>query len=361
MTLVVARISGSRIAIVSDTMLSENGASLPISQGVIKSCALPGGICVSFSNSPELAWRDCWAFVGLYPEGADFGDAVKYFEQSSRATGNEYIIAFCKFPKIVKIVAGRRQETPAKTVWIGDKVAYEKFREYEARGIKTVQSGRAVSMVLFADEIEQSPASDLYSAMRQVILDNTTKSVGGFAYVLSNREDGFRQSVYCDMLYDWPHETPDTYNIEYKDKLNFGSSGENDGYSTSQLAPNYFNFNCVCFYVLKAKTAYLFHHSSTILADKCSVIANVQPTELPAKLVALLGFDLGWLVWIASGHSNTNMTDFRTGDENSSNGIQMGFKMEQNTFPPSNQPPRPPLPPLELTFTREIPTKASTG
>lgn len=72
MTLVVARVSGRRVVVASDTQLTEHDVRLPIHKGVVKTYILPGGICVSFSNSPELAIADFQTFAMAYPEGTDF-------------------------------------------------------------------------------------------------------------------------------------------------------------------------------------------------------------------------------------------------------------------------------------------------
>jgi hypothetical protein len=55
MTLVVARCAKSRVAIAADTLLSAHDVPLALTKGIVKSCCLPGYICVSFSGSPELA------------------------------------------------------------------------------------------------------------------------------------------------------------------------------------------------------------------------------------------------------------------------------------------------------------------
>jgi hypothetical protein len=39
------------------------------------------------------------------------------------------------------------------TQWIGDKDAYERFREYEAKQRCSTESGRAINAALFADEL----------------------------------------------------------------------------------------------------------------------------------------------------------------------------------------------------------------
>lgn len=103
MSLVVARIHGERIAIASDTLLTEHERPLPYQHGVIKSCMLSGDVCASFVNSPELAARDFRSFTEKFPQGAGFAECVSFFEESSATTGNEYILAFGQTPRLVKI------------------------------------------------------------------------------------------------------------------------------------------------------------------------------------------------------------------------------------------------------------------
>src|SRR6201999_3687042 len=100
-----------------------------------------------------------------------FVETVQFFEASSAETENDYILAFASPPRLVKIANGKRINSVSPTVWIGDKLAYERFREYQSRSRPFPQHGRAINSVLFMDEAEGSPASDLYSTMRNVILD----------------------------------------------------------------------------------------------------------------------------------------------------------------------------------------------
>jgi hypothetical protein len=78
---------------------------------------------------------------------------VSFFEQSSAKSGNDYLIAFSDNPRLVKIIDGKRVPSIATTAWIGDKAAYERFREYEAKQRPSVEHGRAMNAVLFADEL----------------------------------------------------------------------------------------------------------------------------------------------------------------------------------------------------------------
>jgi hypothetical protein len=122
----------------------------------------------------------------------------------------------------------------SKTHWIGDKDAYERFREYEHHRGRQHERGRAINTALFADEMTGSPASDLYSIMRNVVLERDVPSVGGFVTVLSNRDIGFRFSVYSDVLLDWPKELDEYQLLQLTDKFDLRASGENDRYSVRQ-------------------------------------------------------------------------------------------------------------------------------
>lgn len=108
-TLVVGRIAGPRVSIASDTLLTgPGGQALPFQDGVIKSCMLPGNVCVSFSNSPVTAGRAFKDFARTYPAGASFNDVVTFFERSSESTGNDYLVAFANPARLIKIVDGER-------------------------------------------------------------------------------------------------------------------------------------------------------------------------------------------------------------------------------------------------------------
>lgn len=124
---------------------------------------------------------------------------MAFFEASNAATNNDYLLAFADTVKIITIHDGRRIRELSKTHWIGDQQAYKRFRDYEHHRGRQYEQGRAVNAALFADEMTGSPASDLYSVMRNVLLNRDVPSVGGFVTVLSNRDIGFRFSVYSDV------------------------------------------------------------------------------------------------------------------------------------------------------------------
>ncbi len=337
MTLVVARIVGDRIAIASDTRLSQNDQPLSLQNGTIKSCMLPGEICVSFANSPHLAERAFNEFATQHPNGTGFTETVSYFEKSSADTGNDYIVAFNRTPRLVKIVDGRRMASTAKTQWIGDHAAYERFREYEAKNRPGTNAGRALSTVLFMDELENSPASDLYSSMRHVVADRNVQSVGDFVCVISNRDQGFRYSVYSDMLYNWPSDVSDESELQYSDPIDLGSSGENTGYSTAQISPGYIGLNLVAFYILKARKLFLFHGTPQGLPSKCMVISNLEPIDIDMKLNELLGNDMRWLLTITSEPGYQDKTIRRQiAEDEIQSGLRLSFFCHANTFPKVN-------------------------
>ncbi len=231
------------MAIAADTMLTEHDKPLPFQNGVVKCCMLPGDLCVSFSNSPDTAGRAFKEFAAKYPNGAGHAEAIGFFEQSSEATGNDYLVAFANPARLVKIADGKRINSISNTQWIGDQEAYSRFREYEARQHPRPEQGRAINAVLFADEVANSPASDLFSAMRNIVANRSIMSVGGFVSVVSNRDNGFRFSAYSDMLYDWPKDKPQDYGLELTDQIAFTATEENASFAVAQVSPGFMNMN----------------------------------------------------------------------------------------------------------------------
>jgi hypothetical protein len=300
MTLVVARKVGARIGIVSDTRLTLHSIPLQPQNGVIKSCMLPGHICVSFNNSPDLAAKEFLQFIVQYPTGTTFAAAIRFFINSSRTTGNDYIVAFSKPPKIVRIRNGEQERSLSNTLWIGDEEAYERFKEYEAKRRNAIEIGRAINSVFFFDP-EGSPTQDLYSTMRNVVSDPLLVSVGGFVTSVVNWDEGFRYSVYSDVLYNWPEGKDETYAPSLSDKINL-----------------------------------VFHMKNSPLANGCVVISDVEPEDLDSKLSQLSSTNLNWLIFINSavkGSSSPRTGSASLSTENADiNGIQIPFIPRANTL-----------------------------
>jgi hypothetical protein len=300
-TLVVARIAGDQIAIAADTMLTAGDMKLPMSQWVLKSICLPGGICVSYCNSPDLAFRSFRAFRRDYPTGAGFADVVAFFEKCSSRTNNDFIIAFAHPARLVTVRDGKRTAGVSHTHWIGDYGAYRRFRQCET-GANRIDDGRAINAAVFADEMHGSPASDLYSAMQNVVRDESLSSVGGLVTVLSNREGQFRFSVYSDALFDWPQDRLPNLPLDINEKLDLEVSGENDRFSLSQISPGYYDLNAVAFYYLKGRLLILL--SETKSGCQSRSISNIKPDEIAEALDQHFGFPFLALCLVMSARSD---------------------------------------------------------
>lgn len=292
---------------------------------------LPGDICVSFSNSPVTAERAFDDFATQYPNGTGFGKVIAFFERSSKETGNDYLVAFANPARILKIADGRRVNSISKTQWIGDHAAYVRFREYEVRHQPKPEQGRAINAALFADEEENSPASDLFSIMRNIIADRSLPSVGGFVSVISNRANGFRYSAYSDMLYDWPKGKPADYNLELKDPISFTATEENASFAVAQISPGFMNLNWVAFYFTKARKLFFFFGKPNSLPNQCQVFPDVPATKIADTLNAFCNFDAKWLLLITSPHpAMSGQFDTSTIKEP---GNRLSIFIDANTFP----------------------------
>jgi hypothetical protein len=224
---------------------------------------------------------------------------------------------------------GRRTSGLSKTHWIGDKDAYERFREHEHNRGGGYEQGRAVNAALFADEMTGSPASDLYSTMRNVVLDRGVPSVDGFVTVLSNRDIGFRFSVYSDVLLDWPKELDEYQILQLTDKFDLRASGENDRYSVSQIAAGYYNMDAVAFYVLKGQLLVAFYEVQGG-GTACVTFPNVEASRIAATLDEKLGFPFNAMCLVMSAREGVAPPIPRA---KPNYGIGMSLHCEVNTMP----------------------------
>lgn len=329
MTLIVARLSHGEISIASDTMLTEHERPLPRSRDVIKTRMLPGGICVSYSGSPELA--DLCFLDYAKEHGPDYGydETIKFFELNSAKTNNDYIVCFSRFLKVVAIKDGSRVITAAKTVWIGDKVAYEAFRHYEQGEDPLL--GRASPATIFADDEKQSTASQLYRAMRHVVEDVNCPHVGGFPCIVSSKPDGFRFAVFSDTLYDYPNGWPKAEPVKATDKVSLGVSGENVGYCYSQISTNMIGSNQVAFYYLRGGLLFAFDLDGPFNTSRCRVIKSIEPEKVVDQLFRFTDNSIKWLVFILSSQWSQPSSILRQ-DDFSDNGIRLELAVHANTF-----------------------------
>ncbi len=298
-------------------------------QWVLKSICLPGRICVSYSGSPELASNAFEEFRKEHPTGANYKETLAFFEASSGRTNNDYIVGFADTAKLVTIRNGCRTSGISKTHWIGDQAAYKRFREYENLRRRQHEHGSAVNAAVFADEMTGSPASELYSAMRNVVLDRGVPSVGGFVSVLSNRDIGFRFSVYSDVLFDWPTGLGENELLQLTDRFDLRASGENDRYSVSQISPGYYDMNAVAFYVLKGKLLVAFYEVRGG-GTECATFTNVEPQQIASTLDEKLGFPFKAMCLVMSSREGLSQPVSRS---NPKHGLGVSLFCEVNTMP----------------------------
>jgi hypothetical protein len=148
--------------------------------------------------------------------------------------------------------------------------------------------------------------------------------------VLSNRDIGFRYSVYSDVLLDWPKELTDDRTLQLADKFDLSGSGENDRFSVSQISPGYYNLNIVAFYLLKGKLLVVFCGVNNGIANRCYAFRGVEPSQIASTLNEKLGFNFGASCIVMSSRENLSHYAPRTRPEY---GISLGLYCEANTMP----------------------------
>jgi hypothetical protein len=166
--------------------------------------------------------------------------------------------------------------------------------------------------------------------MRNVVADRSISSAGGFVSVVSNFDNGFRFSVYSDMLYDWPSGRPGDYNLALSDAIAFTSTDENASFAVAQISPGFMGLNHVAFYFTKAKKLFFFHGAPYGLADRCQVFRDVSAYAIFDTLNGFVGADLKWLLLITSPQSSGA---YRPAPNIKTPGVQLAWFTEANTFP----------------------------
>lgn len=187
---------------------------------------------------------------------------------------------------------------------------------------------------MFADEISESPASNLYSIMRNVALDRDIPSVGGLIAVTSSRDVGFRFSVYSDVLLDWPTELAETDRLALTDRLDLRATGENDRYSVNQIAAAYYNLNAVAFYLLKGRLLVAFHEVEDGRIT-CRTSRNVEPDQIANVLDEKLRFSFNAMCLVMSAREGFSESVQRT---NPDHGLGISLYCEVNTMQKTSGP-----------------------
>jgi hypothetical protein len=180
------------------------------------------------------------------------------------------------------------------------------------------------------DEAEGSPASDLYSTMRNVILDREVASVGGFAYTVSSRGNGFRQSVYCDILHDWPIDVGAEFKLDLNDPIDLRASGENLGDSVAQISPGFIGVNLTGFYLIKARKLFFFYGQDNGLPVNCHVFNDVEAPRIKHVLTEAVGADLNWLVTVAT--ASEGMSHYTERPSQGPQGLGVSLFFHENSF-----------------------------
>ena len=147
--------------------------------------------------------------------------------------------------------------------------------------------------------------------------------------VLSNRDIGFRFSVYSDVLFDWPKELDENQILQLTDKFHLRASNENDRYSVSQMSPGYYNMNAVAFYVLKGRLLVAFYTDEGG-ATACVPFENVEPDRIAATLNEKLGFPFNAMCVVMSAREGFSPPIKRAKPDD---GLAMSLYCEVNTMP----------------------------
>lgn len=131
MTLVVGRIENEKIKFISDSKVTDqNSVRNNVLSGNLKSWILTPSLCVSFAGNTFYAEK----FLSDYYDKKikTVQDLLLYLLKLNNESNDETDFCvgtlFNNAPKLYKI-SGRRIEDNLKTIWIGDRIAFNKYQE----------------------------------------------------------------------------------------------------------------------------------------------------------------------------------------------------------------------------------------
>jgi hypothetical protein len=130
-------------------------------------------------------------------------------------------------------------------------------------------------------------------------------------------------------LFDWPEELGER-RLQLTDKIDLRASGENDRFSISQISPGYYDLNVVAFYVLSGRMLVVFYGMDNGLANKCSVLQNIEPGQIAGALNENLQFEFRALCLVMSGRAEAPLPANRISPRH---GLVMPLFCEVNTMP----------------------------
>jgi hypothetical protein len=265
MSLVVAKIVGSNICVVSDTKLSSVHEDIRSKQhpkdGVIKTTILNKHQCISFAGSEYYAEK---AFKEMEQGGnVDEMKDILFRHHAFSDYKTEFIFCFFETgPHIVVFKGGQILEYT--TAWIGDFEAFTYFQEYyHADRTETPQKGNlSITIVGEAPDIKnirmtinsKVPNDDFFkmaNAMDHVIFNRSVTTVGGFRIQVTFDDEMFSYARYTNI-------SNETLDVIPGQPGRFGWSNAAKGSYNVNCAKGLDNYNYAAIHVKEANLGILY-------------------------------------------------------------------------------------------------------
>jgi hypothetical protein len=166
MSFVYSKIINERICIESDSRVLTRGTEMrESSYGCLKSIILFPQLCISFAGDPDLAEN---AIQEIYKRksGINLPFVLEVLLKYNKNNSNEVVFIVCslqKNPELIK-VANAQVERNLPVVWIGDKMALEKF----------------IPLYHEKKSVAQNDIEAVRNAFAEVIASGNVNSVGDF-------------------------------------------------------------------------------------------------------------------------------------------------------------------------------------
>ncbi|MET4173835.1 hypothetical protein ABIB99_004935 [Bradyrhizobium sp. LA6.1] len=197
MTLVVAKVTPHQIVMLADTRIQSprQKRALPdVRSGSLKITFVASNVAIAFTGDPDIASA---AIEDIRGGCTSFQSVISVLKNSSRGSGNEYLVGFAGPKRLFHVRGGEAKER--RVAFIGDSVGFERFQS-GPRAAPQDDSWHAT--MIGPDVQDQTLVHDQLARLQSVLEDRSILSVGDFFTVALSDGGTFRFPSVATMFFD---------------------------------------------------------------------------------------------------------------------------------------------------------------
>lgn len=267
MSLVVARVLGNKLYILSDSKITDETSILKGNfKGALKSIILAPELCICFAGLVYPALSVIREANDYYNKTNDINQIIKMLFDKSQKFDNQidFIVAYCKDrPEIHTIKNGEIKK--CEVAWIGD---IDAFNEYQ-QNYSEYSSTPITNNPNFSNEIQTQTL--MYLAFSKTLNSTKCKSIDQPQISVMTEEKGFNYSIAVNIF-----APAQTIPSGIETKINFGNV-QNGGYGYTILVPDETGIGLIGVHFYPGNVGAIFY---PLFEDSVIRYKNVTPNEL---------------------------------------------------------------------------------